>query len=130
MVIDVGPFRDTDSEGVEKINVGFVAMKVPSIFAMENSLLHMVVIQRYSQAFRWSRNVGVFTCHFDGRNGRKVASRRALIRLLEGPRVCAKVVVLLAKDTGRLPGNLVRDTTGKFVAIPGGDTSKIRALVV
>jgi glycine cleavage system H lipoate-binding protein len=48
----------------------------------------------------------------------------------DAARTCDRVVALLAKDTGRLPGSLVRDTGGEFVPVPAGTTGRVTAMVV
>ncbi|NQU24999.1 MAG: hypothetical protein HQ567_27250 [Candidatus Nealsonbacteria bacterium] len=41
-----------------------------------------------------------------------------------------RVIVLLAKDTGRLPGTLVQDTAAEYVSATGVSASKVTTLVV
>jgi CheY-like chemotaxis protein/glycine cleavage system H lipoate-binding protein len=41
-----------------------------------------------------------------------------------------RVIVLLARDTGRLPGTLVQDTTAEYVSATGVSASKVATLVV
>jgi glycine cleavage system H lipoate-binding protein len=43
---------------------------------------------------------------------------------------CDRVVVLLAKDVGRLPGSLVRDTKFEFIAVAGEGDGNVTTLVV
>lgn len=43
---------------------------------------------------------------------------------------CDRLVVLLAKDTGRLPGSLVRDTKSQFIAVSGEGEGKVTTLVI
>jgi len=43
---------------------------------------------------------------------------------------CDRLLVLLARDTGHLAGNLVQDTEGKFVPVTGQNSGKVMALVV
>ena len=50
--------------------------------------------------------------------------------VLEAASTCARVVVLLAKDTERLPGTLRRDTTAEYVSATGVSASKVTTLVV
>lgn len=50
--------------------------------------------------------------------------------VLKAADTCDRLVVLLAKDTGRLPGSLIRDTKGEFVSAPAEHAGKLTALVV
>jgi len=43
---------------------------------------------------------------------------------------CDRLMVLMAKDTGRLPGSLVRDTKAEFGSVAGEKTSKVTTLDV
>lgn len=43
---------------------------------------------------------------------------------------CDRLVVLLAKDTGRLPGSLVRDTKSQFISVSGEGEGKVTTLVI
>jgi glycine cleavage system H protein len=43
---------------------------------------------------------------------------------------CDRVVVLMAREADRLPGSLVRDTKGEFVAVAGADVGNVTTLVV
>jgi hypothetical protein len=43
---------------------------------------------------------------------------------------CDRVVVLLAKDVGRLPGSLVRDTKSEFISVSGDGSGNVTTLVV
>jgi len=43
---------------------------------------------------------------------------------------CDRLMVLMAKDTGRLPGALVRDTKAEFGSVAGEKTSKVTTLEV
>jgi DNA-binding response OmpR family regulator/glycine cleavage system H lipoate-binding protein len=43
---------------------------------------------------------------------------------------CDRVVVLLAKDVGRLPGSLVRDTKSEFISVSGEGSGNVTTLVV
>ena len=43
---------------------------------------------------------------------------------------CDRVVVLLAKDVGRLPGSLVRDTKCEFISVSGEGSGNVTTLVV
>ena len=50
--------------------------------------------------------------------------------VLEAAGTCDRVIVLLAKDTGRLPGALRQDTTAEYVSATGVSASKVATLVV
>ncbi|MBN2560602.1 MAG: response regulator [Phycisphaerae bacterium] len=43
---------------------------------------------------------------------------------------CDRLLVLQAKDTGRLPGSLARDTKGEFLPVERDNVGKVTALVV
>ncbi|HUT11309.1 MAG TPA: response regulator [Thermoguttaceae bacterium] len=50
--------------------------------------------------------------------------------VLKAAGTCDRIIVLLAKDTGRLPGTLVQDTTAEYVSATGVSASKVATLVV
>jgi len=50
--------------------------------------------------------------------------------VLKAASTCDRVIVLLAKDTGRLPGTLDQDTTAEYVSATGVSASKVATLVV
>ena len=52
------------------------------------------------------------------------------VALLDAARTCDRLLVLLAKDTGRLPGSLVRDTLGGFASALCENSGNITTLVV
>jgi DNA-binding response OmpR family regulator/glycine cleavage system H lipoate-binding protein len=43
---------------------------------------------------------------------------------------CDRLVVLMAKDLGRLPGSLIRDTKAEFVSVSGDGAGKVTILAV
>lgn len=43
---------------------------------------------------------------------------------------CDRLVVLVTKDTGRLPGSMIRDTKAEFVSVSGDNANKVTFLVV
>ena len=64
---------------------------------------------------------------------RKTASgigRMTQVKLLLAASMCDRLLILLPKDTGRLPGSLVRDAKGEFVAVAGELAAKVMALAV
>jgi hypothetical protein len=50
--------------------------------------------------------------------------------IVQSAGTCDRLIVLLAKDAGRLPGSLVRDTKSEFVSVSGEGASKVTTLVV
>lgn len=52
------------------------------------------------------------------------------MEILDAASTCDRLLVLLARDTGRLPGSLVRDTKVEFVSVPGAESGKITLLAV
>ena len=52
------------------------------------------------------------------------------INMMRAATTCDRLLILLARDTGRLPGSLVRDTKGKFVPVLGDNARRVMALVV
>jgi DNA-binding response OmpR family regulator/glycine cleavage system H lipoate-binding protein len=56
--------------------------------------------------------------------------RMTQVKLLLAASMCDRLLILLPKDTGRLPGSLVRDTRGEFVAVAGEVAAKVMALAV
>jgi DNA-binding response OmpR family regulator len=50
--------------------------------------------------------------------------------ILKAAGTCDRLVVLLAKDCGLLPGSLVRDTKAEFISISGDGASKVTILAV
>jgi DNA-binding response OmpR family regulator/glycine cleavage system H lipoate-binding protein len=52
------------------------------------------------------------------------------LNVLKAAGTCDRVIVLLAKDTGRLPGTLFQDTTAEYVSATGVSASKVATLVV
>jgi len=56
--------------------------------------------------------------------------RMTQVKLLLAASMCDRLLILLPRDTGRLPGSLVRDTKGEFVAVAGEVAAKVMALAV
>jgi len=56
--------------------------------------------------------------------------RMTQVKLLLAASMCDRLLILLPRDTGRLPGNLVRDTKGEFVAVAGEVAAKVTTLAV
>ena len=52
------------------------------------------------------------------------------LNLLSAAGKCDRLIVLLAQDTGRLPGSLVRDAKAEFVAISGKGADKVTTFLV
>ncbi len=50
--------------------------------------------------------------------------------VLRAASTCDRVIVLLANDTGRLPGTLDQDTTAEYVSTTGVSASKVATLMV
>jgi DNA-binding response OmpR family regulator/glycine cleavage system H lipoate-binding protein len=50
--------------------------------------------------------------------------------IMQAAGVCDRVVVLLAKDIGRLPGSLVRDTKSEFISVSGEGGGNVTTLVI
>ena len=50
--------------------------------------------------------------------------------VLKAASTCDRIIVLLAKDAGRLPGALRQDTTAEYVSATGVSASKVATLVV
>ena len=50
--------------------------------------------------------------------------------VLKAAGTCDRIIVLLAKDAGRLPGTLDQDTTAEYVSATGVSASKVTTLVV
>lgn len=52
------------------------------------------------------------------------------VRIADAASKNDRVVVLLGKDIGRLPGSLVRDAKGEYVSMPGENADRIITLVI
>ncbi len=52
------------------------------------------------------------------------------MELLSLARHCDRVIVLLAQDSGRLPGSLTRDTKAEYVSLAGAGADKVATLLV
>jgi len=52
------------------------------------------------------------------------------INMIRAAATCDRLLVLLARDTGRLPGSLVRDTKGQFAPVLRDTAARVMALVV
>lgn len=48
----------------------------------------------------------------------------------EAANACDRLLVLQARNTGHLPGNLIRDTRGEFVPAAWGDCDKVTLLII
>lgn len=51
-------------------------------------------------------------------------------RIADAAGTCDRLLVLLARDTGRLPGSLIRDTKGEFAPVTTDNMGKVMAMVV
>ena len=52
------------------------------------------------------------------------------MELLNLARHCDRVIVLLAQDSGRLPGSLTRDTKAEYVSLAGAGADKVTTLLI
>ncbi len=52
------------------------------------------------------------------------------VRISDTASTCDRLLLLLARDTGRLPGSLTQDTSGEFIPVTGNNIGKVMGLVV
>jgi CheY-like chemotaxis protein len=57
-------------------------------------------------------------------------ARMSPTEIVKAARACDRLMVLAVKDTGRLPGSLVRNTKAEFGSVAGETTSKVTTLDV
>ncbi|MCL4190789.1 MAG: response regulator [Thermoguttaceae bacterium] len=52
------------------------------------------------------------------------------LKIVEAARKSDHVVILVVKDTGRLPGSLLFDTKGEYISVPGDKAGKVTTIAV
>ncbi|OHB73387.1 MAG: hypothetical protein A2V70_21100 [Planctomycetes bacterium RBG_13_63_9] len=143
----VEPF--VDNEIVEILNAAFWR-SAPSFRHPEHPKALFTPISSIGVAYRDGRTVQLLAapgllCDGKGLGGQlvqRLVDQALPVRTTRGDEVVTptnvlkaantfdRVIVLLAKDTGRLPGALVQDTTAEYVSATGVSASKVVTLVV